>query len=132
MKINNEINIAYKELFTSEARYYILMGGRGGGRSTVASQYATIKLMAKQYFRCAIMRLVFGDIRNSIFTDISDRIEENHLEDTVNIKNHSMVIEHQKNSINAIGFRKTSGQQKSKLKSLANYTDVIIEEADET
>jgi phage terminase large subunit len=42
-----------------------------------------------------------------------------------------MEFEHGKNTIKAVGFRKSSGEQKSKLKSLANFTHVIIEEADE-
>ena len=47
-----------------------MMGGRGAGRSTVASQYADSKLTAKEYFRCAIMRYILSDIRNSIYREI--------------------------------------------------------------
>jgi phage terminase large subunit len=42
-----------------------------------------------------------------------------------------MTISYGKNTINAVGFKKSSGEQKAKLKSLANYNCVIIEEADE-
>lgn len=42
-----------------------------------------------------------------------------------------MTISYGANSINAVGFKKSSGDQKAKLKSLANYTTVIIEESDE-
>ncbi len=125
------VNEVYKPLFTSRLPYKILMGGRGAGRSTVASQYGVAKLVAPEYFRCAIMRLVLGDIRNSIYKEISDRVDENGIADQLEINEGPMVITHKENSINAVGFRKSSGEQKSKLKSLANYTDVIIEEADE-
>ena len=124
-----KVNEEYRPLFESPARYIILMGGRGGGRSTVASQYANARLIAKDYFRCAIMRYILGDIRNSIYKEITDRVEENGLGIVPN--DSLMRLEHGLNSINAVGFKKSSGEQKSKLKSLASYNCVIIEEADE-
>lgn len=125
------VNKVYEPVFTQKQRYIILMGGRGAGRSTVASQYAIAKLRAKEYFRCAIMRYVLGDIRNSIYREITDRAEENGILSSLTINESIMTIEYGANSINAVGFRKSSGDQKAKLKSLANYTTVIIEEADE-
>lgn len=107
------------------------MGGRGAGRSTVASQYALAKLCAPEYFRCAVMRYVLGDIRNSIFREITDRATENEIKEALDINESLMTIQYGANSINAVGFKKSSGDQKAKLKSLANYTTVIIEEADE-
>lgn len=129
--MKQKVNEAYKPLFTSNLRYRILMGGRGAGRSTVASQRAIAKLIAPEYYRCAIMRLVLGDIRNSIYREITDRAEENQIKESLEINDSQMVISYGLNSINAVGFKKSSGEQKAKLKSLANYTDVIIEEADE-
>lgn len=125
------VNKIYKPLFTERPRYAILMGGRGAGRSTVASQFANAKLIAPEYFRCAIMRYVLGDIRNSIYREIKDRAEENDALDSYEINDSTMSIAYGANSINAVGFRKSSSDQKSKLKSLANYNYVIIEEADE-
>ena len=126
-----KINKYYKELFTSDKRYYILMGGRSAGRSTTASQFALANLMGERYFRCAIMRFVYGDIRNSIFQDIKDRADEQSVDDKIEIKEHVLTFNYRGNKINGIGFRKSSSDQKSKLKSLANYNCVIIEEADE-
>ena len=125
------VNEAYKPLFTESPRYIILMGGRGAGRSTVASQFANAKLIAPEYFRCAIMRYILGDIRNSIYREIIDRADENEVKDKLEVNESSMTIKYGANSINAVGFKKSSGDQKSKLKSLANYNYVIIEEADE-
>ena len=124
-----KVSKIYEPLFKKHPRYFILIGGRGAGRSTVASQFANAKLIAPEYFRCAIMRYILGDIRNSIFREITDRAEENGIDDKLTIRD--MNIEYGANSINAVGFRKSSGDQKSKLKSLASYNCVIIEEADE-
>lgn len=126
-----KVNQVFKPLFTEHPRYFILMGGRGAGRSTVASQFALAKLRAPEYFRCAIMRYILGDIRNSIYREITDRIEEQGLEDVLVPNDSLMRLESGENSINAVGFRKSSGDQKSKLKSLASYNCVIVEEADE-
>lgn len=129
--MNQKVNLVYESLFEQQARYLILMGGRGGGRSTVASQLANARLMAPEYFRCAIMRYILGDIRNSIYREIIDRAEENAILPILNVNESLMKIEYKTNSINAVGFRKSSSDQKSKLKSLASYNCVIIEEADE-
>ena len=129
--MKQEVNRVYSPLFTKKPRYFILMGGRGAGRSTVASQFANSKLIAPEYFRCAIMRYVLGDIRNSIYREIIDRAEENGILEKLDIQDNSMTIKYGQNSINAVGFRKSSSDQKAKLKSLANYNCVIIEEADE-
>ena len=107
------------------------MGGRSSGRSYSASEFALLHLVSDIYFRCAIMRFVLSDIRNSIFQEIRDRIEENELDKTINIKENTLEFKYKGNKINGIGFRKSSGDQKSKLKSLASYNCVIIEEADE-
>lgn len=132
-KVNQSVLEEYKPLFMNNGkhRYIILMGGRGGGRSTVASQYAISKLIAPNYFRCAIMRYIKGDIRNSIYQEMIDRIEEQEIEGQIGIVDNMMELDYKKNTIKAVGFRKSSGDQKSKLKSLAGYTDIIIEEADE-
>jgi phage terminase large subunit len=89
------------------------------------------RLVAPEYFRCAIMRYVLGDIRNSIYKEIIDRIEDTGVSESIDINESTMTLTYGANSINAVGFKKSSGDQKAKLKSLANYTDVIIEEADE-
>jgi phage terminase large subunit len=125
------VNSAYKELFNNDKRYIILLGGRGAGRSTVASQFVVSKLLAPEYFRCAIMRLVLGDIRNSVYREIADRLEEAEIRDLVDVNETMMTIKYGQNFVNAQGFKKSSGEQKAKLKSLANYTCVVIEEADE-
>lgn len=125
------VNKIYEPLFFAKKRYFILIGGRGAGRSTAASQYALAHLLAPDYFRCAIMRFVAGDIRNSIYQDILDRADELEVKDALELRENTLTIQYGQNRINGIGFRKSSGDQKAKLKSLANYNTVIIEEADE-
>jgi phage terminase large subunit len=130
-KIDIVINEPYRPVFNTSKRYVLLSGGRAGGRSYFASQYATLKLLGKQYFRCAMMRYISGDIRNSIYQEIIDRLEELGLDKSVDNREHLLHIAFEKNDIKGIGFKKSSGDQKAKLKSLAGFTAVIIEEAEE-
>lgn len=129
--LNQKVNAEYADVFQKKPRYIILMGGRGAGRSTVGSQFALAKLVEENYFRCAIMRFILTDVRNSIYQEIKDRAEEQGVLDALSVTDNKMILTYGKNRINAVGFRKTSSDQKSKLKSLANYNCVIIEEADE-
>lgn len=125
-----KVNLKYADAFTTKARYIIVMGGRGAGRSFFASQYVLAKLVdTYTYLRCAIMRFIAGDIRNSIYQEILDRIEENDLQEVVTAK--ALSFHYYRNMVKGIGFRKSSGDQKSKLKSIAAYNVVVIEEADE-
>lgn len=126
------VNRKYQPLFQPRkgVRYIILMGGRGAGRSTVVSQYLKSKLVSTEYLRAAMMRFILSDIRNSCFKEIKDRVEEQGTEEAIQVSE-NMVIKYGSNEIIAHGFRKSSGDQSAKLKSLANYNVVWIEEADE-
>lgn len=146
LKVRQKVNECWKPLFIKRngVRYIIIMGGRGAGRSYVASQYALANLINPGYFRCAIMRLVHGDIRNSIYQEILDRIDDQGVREQIKINDSEMkfrytikqkdaagnVKEHV-NSINALGFKASSGDRSAKLKSLASYNTIIIEEAEE-
>jgi phage terminase large subunit len=77
------------------------------------------------------MRQVLGDIRNSIFKEITDRADEIGVLEELDVKDSNLIIKYQQNQINGIGFKKSSLDLTAKLKSLAGYNCVIIEEADE-
>lgn len=133
MELKQTANKKYAPLFTENWwRYAILIGGRSAGRSTAASQRTKAKLASDEYYRCALMRLVLGDVRNSNFQELIDRIDEQDARDFFDIRESpNLVIGCGDNFAKGMGFRKSSGDQKSKLKSLASYNEVHIEEADE-
>jgi phage terminase large subunit len=108
------------------------MGGRGAGRSYEASQNIVAKLtQSVRFFRAAIMRAVHADIRHSIWQELVDRVTAWDISSAFHIADSTMEMEHGKNSVHAHGFRKSSSDRTAKLKSLAGYTDAIIEEAEE-
>lgn len=127
------MNSKYGPLFLQKGRfrYFFMIGGRSGGRSYAASQFVTANLQGPEFFRCALMRFVASDIRTSIFLEVKDRIEEQELEDVIEIRDQKMEFQCGNNLAKGIGFRKSSEDQKGKLKSLAGFNAVVIEEADE-
>jgi phage terminase large subunit len=78
-----------------------------------------------------LMRAVREDIRASSWQEINDRIIEQDIADAFHIVDNEMYIEHGQNSLRAHGFKASSGSLTARLKSLAGYNFVWIEEAEE-
>jgi phage terminase large subunit len=135
MAIVQTFNKVFSPVFTTKARYIHLWGGRGRGGSHTATDYFLHKQTQPHYFRGYFMRAVFGDVRDSLWRDYQDRINDN---DTIpinefNLQQNPMVSEHLPtgNLIISKGFKKASGKQSAKLKSLAGATHVLVEEFEE-
>lgn len=124
----------YEPLFTTSARYYDLLGGRGRGGSYTGTDYFLHLITRKAYFRGCFLRNTFNDIRGSLFQDFKDRIEENptvNIEDfDINENEMTIVYRPTGNKIISKGVTKSTSRT-AKLKSLAGVTHVLIEEADE-
>lgn len=132
-KVNFEIHESHIVVWEADSniRYIIMMGGRANGRSGTASRYAVSKLLGKDYIRGAIMRATREDIRASCWGEIMDRVNEQKIQDQFRITENDMYIERGENSLRAHGFRASSGSLTARLKSLAGYNFVWIEEAEE-
>lgn len=125
----------YEPIFTTEARYIDLWGGRGRGGSHTATNYALHLITMPDYFRGYFMREIFADIRESLWRDLKDRIEENPTLDErdFDFNESQMTVKYRPtgNMIISKGFKKSSGNRTAKLKSIAGATHVFIEEFDE-
>lgn len=129
--VKQKVNEIFAPLWESNVRYYICMGGRGAGRSTAGSQYALSKLIAPEFTRGALMRAVQSDIRHSIWRELIDRIEEQKVKEALYVVDSDLYITYGDNSFKGHGFKASSGSLTARLKSLANYNVIIIEEAEE-
>lgn len=130
--VNFEVHESHIKLWeNNDWRYAIIMGGRGNGRSGTASRYVVSQLLGKEYTRGAIMRATREDIRASCWGEIMDRVNEQDIRDEFRITENDMYMEHGENSIRAHGFRASSGSLTARLKSLAGYNLVWIEEGEE-
>lgn len=132
MKIHFEVHESHIPLWENKDwRYAIVMGGRANGRSGSASRYVVSQLLGKEYTRGAIMRATREDIRASCWGEITDRIKEQNISGEFRIADNEMFIERGENSLRAHGFRASSGSLTARLKSLAGYNLVWIEEGEE-
>jgi phage terminase large subunit len=136
MLIRQKFNSVYADVFTTKARYIHIWGGRGRGGSYFGTDYFLHLITQPKYFRGYIMRQVAGDIRESLWRDFNDRINENETVDSklFGIQDFSMTAQYLPtgNEIISKGFKKSSGNQTAKLKSIAGATHVLIEEGEET
>lgn len=124
----------YKPVFTTKARYIHIWGGRAAGRSHFGTSYFLFLITQQAYFRGVFLRHVFSDIRDSLFADFKDRLQDSDFdENDFEINESKMMILYKPtgNTIISKGFKKSSGNRSAKLKSLAGITHVLIEEADE-
>lgn len=128
-----EFSKLYKPLFTTKARYIDLWGGRGRGGSHTGTQYFLHLITQPEYFRGYFMREIASDVRESLWRDFKDRVEENELNDFFDLNESTMTAVYKPtgNTILSRGFKKSSGNRTAKLKSLAGATHVLIEEAEE-
>ncbi len=126
------VNDAFLPLY-EEYHYRIhLRGGRGSGKSHHVSDWCDWMLSKPEYCRIMLLRYIRDDIKKSIWKDFIDRLTERGRLGEYKIAHREMIAVHKKtgNEINATGVKATKDQP-AKLKSLAGYTHVVMEEADE-
>lgn len=135
MEIVQTFNEIWEPIFTQKARYKFLFGGRGRGGSHTATDYFLHLQTQPKYFRGYFMREIFGDVRQSLWQDYKDRIDENGTmkEEDFGLNETALTSVYYPtgNTIISKGFKKASGKQTAKLKSIAGATHVCIEELEE-
>jgi len=135
MEVEQNFNAKFKQVFYTDARYIDVWGGRGRGGSHFGTDYFLFLITQPKYFRGYFMREVLGDIRNSLFQDFKDRLNDSSFDDTdFAINESAMTIKYLPtgNTITSKGFKKSSGTATAKLKSIAGATHILIEECEET
>lgn len=132
--VNFSFNEKWREVFFSKARYNLIWGGRGRGGSHFGTDYFLFEMIQPDYFRGLMLRAVLGDIRDSLWRDLKDRIEASGLHESlfeINETKMSVRFRLSGNSIISKGFKKSSGKSSAKLKSVAGITHILIEETEE-
>lgn len=132
-------NKVYEEIFRTDAYEIDITGGRGRGGSHFVTDYFLFLMMTSKYFRGYFMRQVHGDIRESLYRDFKDRIEEKEEAENIELMKYfqfndtSMSVTYlpNGNQIHSKGFRKSSSSRTAKMKSIAGATHIIIEEFEE-
>jgi phage terminase large subunit len=122
----------YQKVYTTDKPIIDLVGGRGRGGSFFGTDYFLFCMLTKPYFRGCFLRHALNDIRDSLYKDFKDRVEEKELSELFSFNDQQMRVTCtlNKNEIASKGVI-GSGVRTAKLKSMAGFTHVLIEEADE-
>lgn len=128
-----------KPLYTEDFYEVDLWGGRGRGGSHGVTQYALIKMMTDPYFRGYFVRAIQGTVRDSLWQDFKDRINEVSELNGINLLDDFRIVDNEMtavyipngNTIKSKGFKASSKSNTANMKSIAGATHVIIEECEE-
>jgi len=125
MKI--KLNPAYKKAHKTKARYRILYGGAGSGKSHFTAQETLLNMLSSPHYSYLVVRKTSKSIRNSVFRLLTQMISDANLEQYFKVNKTEMTITCATGSSLI-----TSGlDDVEKLKSVANINRIWIEEASE-
>jgi PBSX family phage terminase large subunit len=127
-----KINDKYKPLFQqpNNVRYYIIIGGRGSGKSFVIGTYSCIKTYEPNN-RILYTRYSMTSAKISIIPEFLEKIELLNKEKDFTSTNSEVINETTKSDIVFRGIKTSSGNQTANLKSITGVTVWILDEAEE-
>lgn len=124
-----KVNPIFSPLFRDDLdqpRYYNVYGGRGSGKSFIAS-IATVQLTYSKYrHNILYLRQTMNSMEDSSYKDIMDAIEFLGKEGDFRVVKNRIINKITGSIISFKGIRSTTG---AKLKSLSGFTTLVIEEA---
>lgn len=130
----NEIKVheKFKPLFeqVDGVRYYIVVGGRGSGKSYGIGLWATLKTYEPEN-RILYTRWTMISAGISIIPEFVDKVETLNKQQDFYITNNEVVNTTTKTDIIFKGIKTSSGNQTASLKSIQGVTCWILDEAEE-
>lgn len=132
-------NKLLKPLYVDEFYEADVWGGRGRGGSHGITQHAFYSMITDNYFRGYFVRAVQGHIRDSLWADFKDRIEEASDLNRFDYKKLFKIVDTKMqatylpngNTIKSKGFRSSTKGNTAHMKSIAGASHVYIEECEE-
>jgi phage terminase large subunit len=124
------LNDKYKPLIQDPSRYFVLTGGRGSGKSYSVNLMALFLTFEKDQ-NILFTRYTMTSAYTSIIPEFTDKIEELGLEEYFDVNRTEITNRVTGNRIYFKGLKTGSGNQTAALKSLANITTWICDEAEE-
>ena len=120
----------YKPLIQDPSRYFVLTGGRGSGKSYSVNLMALFLTFEKEQ-NILFTRYTMTSAYTSIIPEFTDKIEALGLEEYFEVNRAEITNRVTGNRIYFKGLKTGSGNQTAALKSLANITTWICDEAEE-
>jgi len=124
------LNSKYKPLIKDPSRYFVLTGGRGSGKSYSVNLMALFLTFEKEQ-NILFTRYTMTSAYTSIIPEFTDKIEALGLEEYFEVNRTEITNRVTGNRIYFKGLKTGSGNQTAALKSLANITTWICDEAEE-
>lgn len=122
-----KLNPAYKDAHVTDARYRVLYGGAGSGKSHFTAQEVLLNMLTDGNYSYLIVRKTSKSIRNSVFRLLTEMISEANLASYFKINKTEMTI----HCVTGSGLITSGLDDVEKLKSVANINRVWVEEASE-
>ena len=126
-ELRDSSNEAFLPLYACEARYLVLKGGGGSGKSIFAGRKVLERCLAEPGHRFLVCRKVARTLRESCFQQLRSQISRHYPDENVTVNLSDMGIRFANGS--EILF--TGLDDVEKLKSITDITGIWIEEASE-
>ena len=127
MELNVKLNKSYKEAKHCKARYRVLYGGAGSGKSHYMAQEIIFKMLESGNNHYLVVRKVGKTLRNSVFRLVVGLINEYGLSAYFSVNKTEMMI----NCKTGSTLISTGLDDPEKIKSIAGINQIWIEEASE-
>ena len=117
-------------MFTSDARYFIITGGRGSGKSFAVTVFLTLLTMAEG-IRVLFTRYTMVSAHLSIIPEFLEKIQLLGYENIFSVNKAEVVNLKNKSDILFRGIKTSAGNQTASLKSLQGISCWVLDEAEE-
>jgi len=125
-----ELNDKYMPLIQSDARYFVVSGGRGSSKSFSVATYLLLKTFEKdQVILFSRYTMVSAEI--SVIPEFKSKLEILELEDLFHITNKEIINKLTGSKIIFKGLKTGSKVQTANLKSIEGLTVFVLDEAEE-
>jgi len=125
-----DVNLKYEPIKTSDARYFIVTGGRGSGKS-YSINLLLLLLTFEAGHTILFTRFTLSSAYISIIPEFIDKIETLELQDHFYITKNEIINKLSGSKIIFKGIKTSSGDQTANLKSLTNISTWVMDEAEE-
>jgi len=120
----------YNPLFDAKARYFIITGGRGSGKSFAVTVFLTLLTMSKG-IRVLFTRFTMTSAHLSIIPEFLEKIGLLGFDEVFSINKKEVLNTKNDSDILFRGIRTSAGNQTASLKSLQGISTWVLDEAEE-
>ena len=125
-----QISEAYKPLYTSTKRYFLITGGRGSLKSTSIHDFIS-RLTYEKGHGILFLRYTMTSAEKSIIPEFKEAIQRNNSHDVFQFKGDRVINKITGSFILFAGVKTSSGNQTATLKSIPGLTTMVIDEGEE-